>query len=151
MAKHLWAFALLLFSGPVSSQPQPNMLPEWMAGHWSRSDEKGWADEVWMAPRGGIMLGASRSGAGDRLQFWEQMRIMREADGTLAFWAVASDQKPVRFVAIAQGKNSILFANTTHDYPQHIRYWRENADLLAEISLKDGTKRTSFRFTLEGK
>lgn len=146
MFKLLSALCLLIAAVPVSSSTEQHEMPGWMAGEWSRNDATGWADEAWLTPRAGNMLGVSRSGKGDTLQFWEQMRIVRENDGTLAFWAVAEDQKPVRFAAIEHSKQSILFANTTHDYPQHIRYWREGKVLHAEISLADGSRAIRFRF-----
>ena len=92
------------------------------------------------------MIGASRSGSGDRLGFWEHMRVVREADGKLAFWAIAADQKPVRFVAMKTGPNEIIFENAQHDFPQRIRYWRDGKALKAEISLIDGSKAVNFGF-----
>jgi hypothetical protein len=53
------------------------------------------------------MLGNSWSGEGESVGFWEQMRIEREAKGDIVFWAVAGDQKPVRFVASEIGKQAI--------------------------------------------
>ena len=97
-----------------------------------------------------MMIGASRSGTGDRLGFWEHMRIVREADGALAFWAIAGDQKPVRFVEREKTAEGIVFVNEGHDYPQRIRYWREGRELKAEISLIDGSKAAQFSFRMMG-
>jgi hypothetical protein len=126
-------------------------FPEWMTGAWGHADGESWADEYWTSPRGGIMIGASRSGVGEKLQFWEHMRIVREADDRLAFWAIASDQKPVRFVAVKKTAEEIVFENPAHDYPQRIRYWREGKELKAQISLIDGSKANNFSFTMMGR
>ncbi|MBL0924735.1 MAG: hypothetical protein IBJ12_09770 [Sphingomonadaceae bacterium] len=121
-----------------------------MKGAWVRSDGDKWADEYWTPPRAGIMIGASRSGKGETLQFWEHMRIVREADGKLVFWAIAGDQKPVRFAAVKTSAAEIVFENAAHDYPQRIAYWREGKELKARISLADGSKPTDFSFRMLG-
>lgn len=123
-------------------------MPGWMTGAWGHEDKEGWADEYWTPPRGDMMIGASRSGTGETLEFWEQMRIHKEDDGAVVLWAVSGDQKPVRFVATASSENAIVFENADHDYPQRIHYWREDNELKAEISLIDGSKPGQFRFRL---
>jgi hypothetical protein len=135
---------LSLLAAPATANE--TALPEWLTGAWARSDGDKWADEYWTSPRAGIMIGASRSGVGDKLIFWEHMRIVRDADGTLAFWAIAGDQKPVRFAATAVSTREIVFENGAHDYPQRIRYWRDGSELKARISLIDGSKPVDFSF-----
>lgn len=142
--------ALALFSMPTLAASGADELPVWMSGAWDQVDGEKWADEYWTPPRAGIMIGASRSGTGEKLEFWEHMRIVREADGTLAFWAIAGDQKPVRFAAVHVGADEIVFANAQHDYPQRIRYWREGSKLKARISALDGSKAADFEFDRMG-
>lgn len=129
----------------VSDAPE---MPEWMVGAWEHKADNAWADEHWTPLRGDLMLGSSRSGTGETLNFWEQMRIQKEEDGAVVFWAIAGDQKPVRFEATGSGENSIVFENPDHDYPQRIHYWREGTALKAEISLSDGSKAVQFSFNL---
>lgn len=141
---------LLCLAAPAPACDEGPPLPEWMAGAWGREDARGWADEYWTPARGGIMIGASRAGKGDTLKLWEQMRIQREADGTVVFWAVANGQTPVRFVAREKTADEIVFVNAEHDYPQRIHYWREGQELKAEISLIDGSNATQFSFKMMG-
>lgn len=124
-------------------------MPEWMAGTWSHTDEKGWSEEYWTPLRADIMLGSSRSGTADTLTFWEQMRIQKEDDGAVVLWATSADQKPVRFEAHMSGPSVVVFENPEHDYPQRIHYWREGKTLKAEISMMDGSKKVAFRFRLK--
>jgi Domain of unknown function (DUF6265) len=145
----LFALALTLAAPALACDEGPP-LPEWMAGAWAREDAQGWADEYWTPVRGGMMIGASRSGNGETLNFWEHMRIQKEADGTVVFWAISGDQKPVRFVAREKTAEEIVFVNADHDYPQRIHYWREGKELKAEISLMDGSKAVQFSFTMMG-
>jgi len=144
--KIILAIGLALASTTAFAEAPVQEMPGWMTGAWEKVDGEKWADEFWTPPRGGMMIGASRSGSGDRLGFWEHMRVVREADGKLAFWAIAADQKPVRFVAMKTGPNEIIFENAEHDYPQRIRYWREGKALKAEISLIDGSRAVNFDF-----
>jgi Domain of unknown function (DUF6265) len=148
--ERLAAILLALTPLPVLSYNEGTEFPDWMTGAWARSDGENWADEYWTPPRAGIMIGASRSGKGEKLQFWEHMRIVREADGKLVFWAIAADQKPVRFVATQKTAEEIVFENQEHDYPQRIRYWREGKELKAQISLIDGSKPVRFSFRMMG-
>lgn len=140
--------ASLPLSAPAQAMSDAHAMPEWMAGTWAHKDGDAWADEYWSPLRADIMFGASRSGTGDTLQFWEQMRIQKEEDNAVVLWVVSADQKPVRFVATASGENRILFENAAHDYPQRIEYWREGRQLKAEISLLDGSKAVQFSFRL---
>lgn len=146
----LAAIFLALTPLPVLSCDEGAEFPDWMTGAWARSEGENWADEYWTPPRAGIMIGASRSGKGEKLQFWEHMRIVREADGKLAFWAITGDQKPVRFVATQKTAEEIVFENPGHDYPQRIHYWREGKELKAQISLIDGNKPVEFSFRMMG-
>ena len=141
--------ASMLVPASASALSDAPEMPEWMTGAWGHSDKQGWYDEYWTPLRGDIMLGSSRSGAGETLNFWEQMRIQKEDDGGVVFWAVTADQKPVRFEATVSGENNIVFENAEHDYPQRIHYWREGKALKAEISLIDGSKAVQFSFRLE--
>ena len=150
MRKFLLAILIsgLLFPFAASALSDGHEMPEWMVGAWARDDENGWSDEYWTPLRGDMMMGTSRYGKGETLTFWEQMRIQKEDDGGVVFWAVSADQKPVRFVATASSENAIVFENAEHDYPQRIHYWREGKRLKAEISLMDGSKAVKFSFEL---
>lgn len=137
---------------PISSVKcnEVSEFPDWMTGAWERSDGENWADEYWTPPRAGIMIGAGRSGKGEKLEFWEHMRIVRDANGNLSFWAIASDQKPVRFCATKNTAEQIVFENPQHDYPQRIHYWRAGKELKAQISMIDGSRSVNYSFKLMG-
>ncbi|MDB5704938.1 MAG: hypothetical protein JWN66_2054 [Sphingomonas bacterium] len=102
-----------------------------------------------MGARGGIMLGAGRSGVGENLRDWEATQILAGPDGKLAYWASPDGGARVSFPMVSQGPKEIVFANPAHDYPQRIRYWLDGETLNAEISLIDGSNamRWSYRRT----
>lgn len=125
-------------------------LPAFMTGCWEQVDAARWTQECWMEPRGGIMLGASRSGNGDTLREWEQLRIAPGADGKLSLYASPGGAQPTVFALGAAKASEIEFVNPAHDYPQRIRYWREGEQLRAEISLIDGSKPRGWTYRREG-
>ncbi len=130
--------ALALAAAPLAAQEPA--FPAWMAGAWALSDGDRWTEEFWTAPRGGVMLGASREGQGDVLRTWEAIRIVRKDDGMLAYVPMPNGGAPVEFALVRQDARSIEFANPAHDFPQRIRYWREGDRLHAEIALIDGSR-----------
>lgn len=140
------ALPLLAAASDVPEAPAPN----WIAGAWSETQGTDWTEEYWTSMRGGIMIGAGRSGKGEKLNGWEQPRITRDADGSLTFWGSPGGAKPVPFRMISSGPQEIVFANPAHDYPQRVRYWREGKLLNAEISLADGSKAMRWSYSPMG-
>jgi hypothetical protein len=141
------AIAVLL--GALLAQPLAAQTADglgWMVGDWVEVKEGKLTEEVWMAPRGGMLLGMSRSGKAGTAGAFEFVRIGPGADGRLAFHAQPNGAPPAAFAATEQTGQSILFENRAHDYPQRIRYWREGDRLMAEISLADGSKPVRWQF-----
>lgn len=140
----LSAVALLLFPTALLALSDAPPMPEWMVGAWQYEAGDAWADEYWTPLRGDLMMGSSRSGKDSQTLFWEHMRIVKEDDGGVAFWAVGADQKAVRFELVVSMDKEVVFENEAHDYPQRIRYWRKGKVLNAEISMIDGSKAKAF-------
>ncbi len=131
-------------------------LPEWMAGCWEHRAGERWSEECWTVPRAGMMMGSGRSGTGDKLIDWETMQIVLDYD--------LGEHSVVRmaFIGAPKGRNATVFAwspsegpgvtfgNAAHDYPQRIHYWREGEELVAEISLADGSRPVRWRYRRMG-
>lgn len=134
--------AMAMLAAPSLDQSADPRLPEWMAGCWEQQDGERWTEECWMAPRAGIMLGASRSGRGAKLGSWEAMQITASdgADAAILFWASPAGGARTRFVRLASAEPGLTFGNIENAYPQRIRYWREGENLMAEISMADGSR-----------
>ncbi|WP_237245906.1 DUF6265 family protein [Sphingopyxis witflariensis] len=118
----------------------------WLAGDWVREDEGRWTEESWMPPRGGMMLGVSRSGRGENLREFEFLRIAADADGVPAYVAQPQGGAPVAFRLVRHDATSARFENVAHDYPQRIDYVRAGDTLTATISAIDGTKARSWTY-----
>jgi hypothetical protein len=141
----LLAMALMV-AAPATAQDDDPVLPAWMAGCWETRDGARWAEECWIAPRGGMMIGSGRRGEGDRLVEWEVMRIALSEphdDGSvlrMAFVAAPGGTGWTTFAWSPGDGDGVAFANVANDYPQLVRYWRKGKNLKARISMADGSR-----------
>ena len=82
-----------------------------------------------MQPRGGLMLGVSRTVIGDSLREYEQVALSQRG-AHLVYAATPARQAPAEFVSTAVSDSAVIFENPTHDFPQRIIYRRRGADSL---------------------
>jgi hypothetical protein len=143
----------LILAAPaaVSAEKDEVPFPAWLAGAWSNVEGDRWTEEFWTHPRGGMMIGASREGQGETLRSWESIRILRTAEGSLAYVPLPGGGAPVEFRLTIQGEQMIEFSNPAHDFPQRIRYWREGDTLNAEIALIDGGRAVRWAYSPMGR
>jgi len=118
----------------------------WLAGQWASETGDRWTEESWTPPRGGVMLGHSRTGRGDVMREFEFLRIAADADGALAYIAQPQGGAAVAFALVRQEGRSATFENPGHDYPQRIHYVRDGDTLTATISRIDGSKPMRWTF-----
>jgi Domain of unknown function (DUF6265) len=144
------ATLLLAVAPAMLSAGDPIPMPSWMAGAWADGEGVTWVEEFWTPPRADLMIGAGRAGQGSKLASFEHMRIEREADGKLVFWALPGGKNATRFVAVHADGDDAIFENAANDYPQRVRYWRDGEQLKAQISQLDGSKPTEFSFRMMG-
>ena len=139
--------AALMAAVSGSSGPVVDDLA-WMAGRWESVSGDRWTEEYWSAPRGGAMIGYSRSGQGESTREFEFLRLAPGADGVPAYLASPAGRPPVAFRLVEQADGRATFANPSHDYPQRIVYRREGDTMVATISLSDGANATSWTYRL---
>jgi hypothetical protein len=112
-------------------------MPEaaWLSGGWAGSDERGAVtEEHWLEPAGGAMLGVNRTVSGDRMVFFEFLRIERRPDGEIVYLAAPKGRHPATpFRMVDAGPGRLVFENPEHDYPQRIIYERAGDTLLLRI------------------
>ncbi|HEV7659733.1 MAG TPA: DUF6265 family protein [Allosphingosinicella sp.] len=118
----------------------------WMSGHWATEEGGRWTEESWSAPRGGVMLGYSRSGSGDRLREFEFLRLQAGADGVPVYLAQPGGRAAVAFRLTARDGAGATFENPAHDFPQRIVYRRDGDSMVATISKLDGSNAMSWTY-----
>jgi hypothetical protein len=109
---------------PGESRAQtPESLADlvWMAGCWEMERGTVVVEEQWMAPRGTLMLGMSRTIVDGRTREYEHISIHADSAGTL-YVATPSRQARTEFRAVTREPGAITFENPQHDFPQRISY-----------------------------
>lgn len=99
----------------------------WLAGCWEARSTRRLVEEQWMAPRGGLMLGMSRTVRGDTLVEYEVVR-MEERGDSLFYVANPVRQSQAQFLATSSTESSVVFENPHHDFPKKISYFRTGPD-----------------------
>lgn len=120
----------------------------WISGCWARRSAQTVTEEQWMAPRGGAMVGMSRTVRDGKLVEYEFIRLF-EREGKLVYQAMPSRQAPAEFTSTAVSDTLMIFENLAHDFPQRIIYRRRGADsLVARIEGPGpgGPRGVDFRF-----
>lgn len=131
----------------VAAAPAPTVDDlGWMAGSWVQEKDGRWTEEYWTIPRGGVMLGASRSGRGEVLREFEFLRLQADADGAISYLAQPGGRPPVAFRLAQHDAMTATFENPAHDYPQRLRYVRKGDIMTATISMIDGSKPMSWTY-----
>ena len=136
----------LLSASPSLSTAQPSAVEQlaWFTGCWQTTRGDQVIDEQWMAPRGGVMLGMSRTVRAGRATATEFVTL-REANGRAVYEANPSGQQPTPFTATFVSADRAVFENAAHDYPKRIIYERMGTTaLVASIDDGAGAKRVEY-------
>ncbi len=115
----------------------------WMAGRWAGEQGPVKMEEVWMAPRAGVMLGLHRDTSGERLILFEFLRI-EAGEGGIDYIASPRGKPGVPFRLVSIEARRAVFENPDHDFPQRIIYrLGEDGALHARIEGEQGGKASS--------
>ncbi|MEO0604151.1 MAG: DUF6265 family protein [Myxococcota bacterium] len=125
---------MLVFCLAAMASAQSLDALDWLTGCWKT--EAG-AEECWLAPRGGLMVGVHRDVREGRPAFYEYLRIETVGED-LVYVASPKGQATTRFTLVQHGTTFVVFDNPTHDFPTRIRYERTADRLTATVS---GTRR----------
>lgn len=142
LALRVSAVALALVADAAPAGQQVERLA-WMAGCWELRSGALTVDEQWMEPRGGTMLGMSRTVSHDRTVTYETVLLASDSGG-LTYHAMPGGQPAATFRAVEVSDSHVVFSNPLHDFPQRILYRRRGDSLAARIEgLQDGVLRGS--------
>ncbi len=124
------AAALLLatvgLAAPVAAQG-PIDHAAWLSGCWEARTPTRSVFEMWMPPSGGVMMGAGRTVVNGVTREFEQLRLHVRGD-TLVYTAIPSRQRETDFPSTHASRDSLVFENLSHDFPQRVIYRRRGAD-----------------------
>ncbi|MES2696786.1 MAG: DUF6265 family protein [Verrucomicrobiota bacterium] len=121
----------------------------WLVGTWSFERNGRVVTERWTAPAGGVMLGMSRTVAGEKTLEYESIAIRTDAQGTVIYVAKPSGQAEATFKLTKLDANAreVVFENPAHDFPQKISYvLKADGTLLAAIEGTRGGKARRVEF-----
>lgn len=148
--RHFLIAAAGLVTLANAAEPAPVLTADalgWLSGDWAEIKGERWTEEHWSQPRAGMLLGAGRSGRGERLGSFEFMRIAPGEHGVLHFFGAPQGAPAVGFRLVRSGPAEAVFENPTHDFPQRVRYWRDGELLKAEVSDLGGAKKMAWTYT----
>jgi hypothetical protein len=114
------SIVLLLTLLQSSATPDIEQL-RWLQGCWETVSPQRTVEEQWMAPRGGSMMGMSRTVRGGKLVEYETI-VIRQQGNQLAYEAHPSGQRSAVFLSSAVTESMVVFENPQHDFPQKIGY-----------------------------
>lgn len=131
---------------PVTQKALPgNEQPtlHWLLGCWHSAPAD--TQEFWRHAGDDYYFGHSVVRKEQRVVFFEQLRI-RVGDNKTSLFAYPAGNGPHEFPALEQSADRIVFANDVHDFPQRIEYHRDGENLMAKISLLDGSRETTWSY-----
>lgn len=126
---------LLVLALPLAAgEPSVDDLA-WMSGHWSDGE----VEELWLAPKGSLMLGVSRTVRKNGRVAFEFVRIANTDKG-IAYIAQPGGKAPTSFMLVESKPGRVVFANPDHDFPKRIVYELRDGKLCARTDdgVKDG-------------
>ena len=122
----------------------------WMAGDW-QTDPNGrmTSDEHWARPAGGVMIGMSRTVAGEKLISFESLRVEQRGDAIFYVASVNGRCPATDFKLTHLKGQEVIFENPAHDFPKRIIYRRTSAnEMTATVDAGEGTKSPEFIYRL---
>jgi hypothetical protein len=153
LAVGLLAVPLGAQNSPATSMPTGRTIADFapLAGVWKTEPGQGPAfEEHWMAPAGGVMCGMGRMVAGDRLVFFEFIRISQEKDGSIVYHALPFGRgTPTPFTLTSFDGKKAVFENPEHDDPKVITYTLDGDRLTAVTEGEKNGKPTRNVFSMQ--
>ena len=147
MVRFALFFSLFFAASDLVAQQNATVPPNldsirWLTGHWGSEQNGRVTEEIWMAPKGGMMLGINRSVKQRGKASFEFLRLQVVND-EIIYFASPGGTKPTPFSLKSSGENRAVFENEKNEFPQRIVYRLENDQLIARIEgTIDGNNRS---------
>ena len=127
------AAALALLHSTVFAQAEGAQRLAWLQGCWRIDAGNRIVEEQWSAPRGGTLLGSSRTVRDGKTVEHEFVIVREVSDGRLAYEVSPSGRPSTVFISTTIDARSVVFENLQHDFPQRVAYERSGDELQAWI------------------
>ena len=124
----------------------------WLLGTWENKTAKGSTFENWTKTTNNLFSGKSYALKGSDTMVFEQMELVAKNNNLFYIPTVKNQNggQPVSFALKSSTKQSMVFENKTHDFPQLITYTKINNDsLVAEISGTKNGKSRKIQFPMK--
>lgn len=142
--KHMYRmlfFSFIFLLMNISCSSLKNKLPVYanqLLGTWVDKNRKSPIYETWEKSSNQLLLGKSYTIKSGDTTYLETISLNKDQNGRLLYIPVTAgqnDEKPVVFTSTHSSKDSMVFENKLHDFPQRITYAFVNKDsIYAEIS-----------------
>ena len=123
------AFAIL--AATVAAQPVEGL--SWMAGAWRETKAGVTTREVWLAPLGGAMSGATQTNRPGKPVLHEFETITTGADGAVAYTPIIRTVEPTPFALKPGPDGEAVFERVSDEFPKRVIYRKCGDDLCARI------------------
>jgi uncharacterized protein DUF6265 len=128
------AAATLAVAAPAATPADSRSVSlDWFVGHWCSDRDGSFIEEAWLAPKGDLLLGISRTVKGSKTASFEYLRIEWK-DGVPIYVAQPQGNPPVPFKWIAGGADWARFENLENDFPTRVEYRKTKSGVYAEIA-----------------
>jgi hypothetical protein len=144
----LLGVGILFFSG--SCDQRQAKLPDWLEGQWETGDTLGFIAESWEIINDQYMAGEGLFITADGGNVIEVLNIFIR-DGVLFYAAMIPNQnsgEEILFIDTKNNNDSLVFENTSHNYPKKITYYKKTSDLI-EVRVSGGEDGDINAFTLK--
>lgn len=140
----------LVLIGLMSCHKKKDLTPfRWMSGKWKGETDRSVLYEEWSAVQNDKMYGKSWEMQGNDTVFSEAITLEQRGDDFYYVANVKENGGPVDFKFTGKHRDSIIFENPAHDFPQRVIYFHDaDKGMYACIDgLQNGKYlRTEFRF-----
>ena len=132
---------------PRPTEPATVESLAWLSGTWVGVQGKTEMEEVWMAPKGGAMIGMHRDVTAGKMTSFEYLRIVSR-DDKIAYIASPGGGPSTPFLLKESGEKKVVFENSKHDFPKRIIYWIDKDEALhAKIEGDADSKEPAMEWT----
>src|SRR5256885_2781656 len=113
---------VLILAAPAAPLPDKVSQLQWLAGAWEGDDGGTWNEEVWAAPRGGLMLAYHRDTRQGRAVGFEFLRI-EETPAGLVYRPLPGGHAGTDFKLVEAGPRRAVFESGL-EVSRRLPFWR---------------------------